>query len=84
MDETPKSLNDVAEVTPLGRVNPDQFLKPKPLITTLSGSPITESGTWEVLNNYSVIVAWVIVSTEVIMAVPFIFFYWKQWAQFTK
>lgn len=84
MDETPKSLNDVAEVTPLVRINPDQFLKPKLLTTTLSGSPITESGPWEVLNNCSVIVAWVIGSTEVITAVPFIVFYWKRWAQFTK
>lgn len=52
MDETPKSLNVVPEVTQLVRVNPDQPLKPKLFATTLGSSPITESGTWEVLRNH--------------------------------
>lgn len=84
MNETPKGLNDVPEVTQLVRVNPDQLLKPKLFATTLGSSLITESGTWEVLSNYSVIVTWVVISAELIRLVLFIFFYWRQWPQFPK
>lgn len=84
MDETQKKLNDVPEVTQLVRVNPDQLLKPKLFATTLGSSPITESGTWEVLSNHSVIVTWVVVSPEVIRPILFVVFYWKQWPQFPK